>query len=146
MTPPTLGELRVAITETIGTAIPVLNVYSKVPDKVNLPAVIVVPSVATFGFSKADPDDTWPFNLQVLVGKADVGIAQDTLDEFVSSGGPSSIREAVKRFSNLGIEGAEASVRARVTDMSNYGGTFEAAGIAHLGATLGLTVVIRGPR
>jgi hypothetical protein len=144
MTAPTLGELREAIATTIGTAIPVLSTYPKIPDTVNLPAVVVVPTVATFGFSKADPDDLWPFHLQVLVSKADIGIGQDSLDAFISSGGPSSIREAVMRISNLGIEGAGPSVRAHVTDMSNYGGTFEAAGVAHIGATLGLLVTIRG--
>lgn len=146
MSTPTLGELRDAITATISSAVPELTVYDTVPDAVNLPCVIVMPTSASFGFTVGDPDDTWPFDLHVLTSRGDTGLGQDALDDYISSGGPKSLRATIQRFRNLGIEGAEASVRARVAGMSNYGGQFEAAAIDHVGATLQLLVTIRGPR
>lgn len=146
MAAPTLGEIRDAIKATISTAVPELTVYPKVPDRVNLPCVIIMPTAATYGFSVSDPDDTWPFDLYVLTSRGDTGLGQNALDAYISSGGPTSLREVIQRFSNLGIAGAEASVRAHIAAMGNYGGQFEAAGINHVGATLQLLVTIRGPR
>ena len=142
----TLGDLRDAIKATLGVAMPELTVYGTVPDRVNLPCVVVMPVAATFGFTKADPDDDWSLDLHVLTSLGDVGIAQNNLDPYVSSGGPKSLRAAVARFWNLGEPGADKSVRARIAGMSNYGAQFQAAGIEHVGATLRLLVTIRGPR
>jgi hypothetical protein len=146
MASPTLGELRDAVAATISTAVPALTVYPKVPDRVNLPCVIVMPTTATFGFTKAVPDDTWLFDLHVLTSRGDTELGQDALDAYISSGGPTSLREVIQRFTNLGIEGADASVRSRIAGVGNYGGQFEAAGISHVGATLQLVVTICGPR
>jgi hypothetical protein len=142
----TLGDLRDAIKATLGVAIPELTVYDTVPDQVNLPCVIVMPVTATFGFTKADPDDDWSIDLHVLTSLGDVGIAQDNLDPYVSSGGPQSLRAAIARFWNLGVDGANKSVRARITGMSGYGAQSQVAGIEYVGATLRLLVTIRGPR
>lgn len=139
-----LGDLRAAIKATIETAIPELTVYPTVPDRVILPCVIAMPVTADFPFVMATPDDEWALDLYVLVSRGDVGLGQDQLDGFISSAGPSSLREAVGRFPTLGIE--DGNVRARITGMSNYGGQLEAAGIEHIGATLRLVVTIRGPR
>lgn len=142
MATPTLGELRDGVKATLGVALPEMTVYDTVPDAPNLPCVIVRPTSATYGFTKGDPDDTWPLDLYVLVSLGDIGLGQDALDDYVSSGGDRSIRDVVRRFPDLGIAG----VRARVASMSNYGAQFEAASVQHVGAVLGLIVTIRGPR
>lgn len=141
---PTLGDLRNGIKATFDVAIPELTGYDTVPDTVNLPCYIVMPVTADFPFVMATPDDEWAFDLYVLVSRGDTGVGQDQLDEFISSAGPKSLREAIGRFPNLGIE--DGNVRARITGMSNYGGQLEAAGVDHIGATLRLVVTIRGPR
>lgn len=142
MSTPTLGDLRDGLKATLGAVLPELTVYQRVPDQVNLPCVIVVPGTAAFGFSKADPEDSWRLDLNVLVSRADVDLGQAALDPYVSSAGDKSLRAVIRRFPDLGID--DGNVRARITGMANYGGQFEAAGIAHIGATLGLLAVIRG--
>lgn len=143
MSTPTLGELRDGIKATLDTAIPELTGYDTVPDTVNLPCYIVMPTGATFPQTNATPDDEWTFDLHVLVSRGDTGLGQDQLDEFISSAGSNSIREAIDRFPELGLE--DGNVRARIVSMANYGGQFEAAGVDHIGATLRLLVTIEGP-
>lgn len=137
---PTLGELRAAIKTTLETAIPDLTVYDIVPDTVNLPAAFVLPVSAAYDFALRQPDDTWLFDVTVLVSSGDNEIAQNTLDDFISSAGDRSLRQVITRFQNLGIPGG--SVRAHIANMSGYGGQFEAAGVPHIGATLRLEVTL----
>jgi hypothetical protein len=141
---PTLAEIRAAFKATMEVAIPDLTVYDIVPDTVNLPCVYVLPSTATYDFSLRAPEDVWIFDLNVLVSKGDSEIAQNTLDEFISSSGDNSIRAAVLRFQDLGLQ--RRGVRAHITGMSGYGGQFAAAGIDNIGATLRLevTLTVRG--
>lgn len=146
MTPPTLGELRDAVKATLCTALPEMTGYDTVPDATNLPCFIVRPISAVYAHSVGTPEDTWPLDLYVLVSLGDSGLGQDLLDDYLSSGGPKSIRDAIRRTPDLGIIDRAANVRAYVTDMSNYGGQFEAASIQHIGAVLRLLVTIRGPR
>lgn len=144
MSTPTLGELRDAIKATLQIELPELNVYQQVVDSPNLPCVMVLPVAAGFA-TGVGGDDDWDFDLYVLVSKSDTGLGQDALDAYISSGGDKSIRRVIWRFDDLGIDGADASVRAQITTMSNYGGQIEAAGIDHIGATLRLNVQICGP-
>lgn len=140
-----MGELRDAVKVTISAAIPALTVYDTVPDDVILPAVMVRPTTTTYGHTVGDPDDTYGFDLYVLVSRAEIGLGQDALDGYLSSAGDDSIRWAIQRSKDLGIPGP-ASVRARVTGMSDYGAQFEAASVEHVGAILRMLVTIRGPR
>ncbi|MGI5232864.1 hypothetical protein [Actinoallomurus sp. CA-142502] len=144
MSTPTLGELRAAIAATLQVELPELRVYQRVVDSPNLPCVIVLPVGAGFATGLGGDDD-WDFDLYVLVSKGDTTVGQDALDAYISSDGDKSIRRVIWRFDDLGIEGAEASVRAQLTTMSNYGGQIEAAGVDHIGATLRLNVAISGP-
>jgi hypothetical protein len=88
-------------------------------------------------------DDTYLFDLDVLVQSADLRVAQDALDAYLSGAGPRSIRQAVyasrdTRGDALGV----ANCKARVPGWGRYATGFEGAGIAHLGAVVRLELIV----
>lgn len=135
-----LPALRDAIDSTITAAIPALHGYDTIADAVNLPAFIVIPESAEFAQAMARGTDTWEFNLYVLVSRAEPELGQDSLDEFVTGAGGSSIRQAVFLNKTLGL----GDVDAHISRMSGYGGSFESSAVEHIGAILRLIVHTRG--
>jgi hypothetical protein len=136
----TLAEVRAAVRTTLETSIDGLTVYARVPEKPNLPCVLVTPAETDFNVAMGRGVDTWQFDLAVIVSAADVELAQDQLDEYIAGQGPRSIRQAVFVANTLGLPGTAANV----SRMSNYGARYEFVGVDHVGATLRLTVHTRG--
>lgn len=132
-----LEAIRGAIKVTIEAGIPTLTCYATVAGATNLPAVVPVPSDADFEVAMGRGLDTWEFDLYVLIGLSESGIAQDSLDSYVTGAGEKSIRQCV--FANRAL-GLTDGTSAHVSRMSNYNGHFESAGMPHVGAVLRLIV------
>lgn len=140
-----LDAIRASIGTTIGTAIPSLSMYGKVPDVLNLPAVIVVPTDTDFVVAMGRGLDKYTFSLFVLVANREAGLAQDELDAFVTGAGAKSVRQAVWNNKSLGLTaGGAPDADAHVSGMSEYGTQFEAAGVELVGAILTLIVHTSG--
>lgn len=135
-----LAEIRAAVRTTITTAVTTLHGYDKIPDKPNLPALIVLPLVADFAVAMGRGTDTYEFDLIVLVPYADAEVGQAALDPYVTGAGAASIRQAIWNAKSLGRADCDAHVRR----MDNYGGQFEAVGVPHIGAKLRLVVHTTG--
>lgn len=135
-----LQNIRDAIKTTLEGSIDSLFAYDTVPEISNLPAVVVVPDNANFDVAMGRGTDTYEFDLAVLVSFTDAGIAQDSLDDYVTGAGSKSIRQAVFQNRALGLTG----VNAHVSGMSDYGSSFEMSDIQHIGAKLRLVVHTKG--
>lgn len=132
--------IRDAIKTTVGAAVATLHVYDTVPEVVNLPALVVMPAKSDF-VSMGRGVDSHTFQLYLLAASGrDTDLAQDELDDFVTSFGSSSIRQAVWNTRTLGL----ANTDAHVSGMSQYGGRFETAQVEHVGAVLDLIVHTTG--
>lgn len=135
-----LSTIRDAIKTTLESAIGGLSVYDTVPEASNLPAIVVVPNMASFDVAMGRGVDTWEFDLAVLVSFSDADIAQDSLDDYVTGAGPKSVRQAIFNNKTLGLTDANAHVH----EMSDYGSGFEMAKVQHIGAKLRLVVHTKG--
>lgn len=136
-----LGQIRLAIKTTLDAALTTAVQVYPTAESVNVipaagAAVVVLPATADFVVAMGRGTDTWDLNLLVLVNPSDDGIAQDTLDGFVTGAGTNSVRQAIFNARTLGLTGTDA----HVTGMTGYGLKYESAGVNHLGAILSLTV------
>lgn len=138
----TFAELRDAIATVLGDALPDVNVYAKVVDRANLPAIVVKPVDSTFPFTQSRAEDEWQFELDVMVSYGDAATAQDQLDTYLSGGGLTSIRQILMRNRGLGRTDVLA---AYVAGMSDYGTSFTMAGVDNLGCKLHVVVATTGP-
>lgn len=139
------SELRDAIIAVLDEALPDelgVSLYAKVADRVNLPAIVVQPSEATFPFTMGRAQDEWQLDLVVMVPLGDIEVAQDQLDAFLSGSGPTSIRQIFMRNKTLDRVDVQA---AYVAGMSDYGSTFTMAGVDNLGCRLHVAVTTTGP-
>jgi hypothetical protein len=137
---PSVSQLRAAIEATVSANIDGLHVYATVPEAANLPALIVRPSAADFQVAMGRGADKWEFDLYVLCPSTIAQIAQDDLDELVTGAGARSLRQVIFQNRTLGL----ANTEAYVTNMTDYGGQFEAAGVEHIGAVLKLVAYTTG--
>lgn len=135
-----LSEIRDAVKTTLESAIEGLTAYDTVPEVSNLPAAVVVPLTADFDVAMGRGTDTWEFDIPVLVSFTDADIAQDSLDDFVTGAGGKSIRQAVFQNKTLGL----SDVDAHISEMSDYGSSFEMASVQNIGAKLHLIVYTKG--
>lgn len=133
----TVGEVRTALGSTIRAAIPELNVYNKVPDVTQVPAVVIRPGKCDYVVGGGACQD-WAYELYVLVARTDTVIKQDQLDEYISATGANSVVAAIRATPGLGL----SDVDAVVTEMKSYGGSWDAARISHLGAQLNLRIIV----
>jgi hypothetical protein len=76
----------------------------------------------------------------VLAPSGDNDVGQDILDDYVTGAGDKSIRQAVFNNRTLGL----SNVDAHVSGMTDYGGSFEAVDVDHIGARLRLVVHTTG--
>lgn len=136
-----LEQIRDAIKATIDAGVEGLRAYDTVPDIVNLPAVLVLPTETDFFGAFGRGSDTHQIDLFVMVSRTVPRVGQDSLDAFVTGAGSQSIRQAIFNNRTLGLtDGTEA----HISGMSRYGGTFPAASIDHIGAALRLVVTTPG--
>jgi hypothetical protein len=138
----TFADLRAAMVTVLGGALSDVTVYANVPDRANLPAIVVEPADATFPFTSGRAEDEWQFDLVVMVPYGDAGIAQDRLDVYLSGDGATSIRQIFMQNKNLGRTDVLA---AYVAGMSNYGASFTMAGVENIGCKLRVIVATTGP-
>lgn len=132
-----LAAIRAGIKTTLIAALGEgVEVYDTVPGSPVLPCVCVVPDTADFHVAMVRGVDTWYFDLIVLVPSTDSRVGQNRLDPFVTGAGPLSIRQAIFDAGSLGLTGTASTVSA----MSNYGGSYDAVSVDHIGATLRLIV------
>lgn len=131
-----LAEIRAAVKTTLEAAISGLKVYPAIEAVSTTPAVVVIPIETDFVVAMGRGTDTYAFELLVLVPSGDLVVAQSKLDPFITGAGSSSIRQAVFSAPTLGL----TNTNAHVTAMTGYGSQYESAGLAHVGATLHLTV------
>jgi hypothetical protein len=136
-----LAAIRTALKTTITAALTELTGYDKVPEAVNVPAVIILPKTTDFGRTFGRGLDGHAFEAIVLVARADDVLAQTKLDPYVTGAGTSSIRQAVWNTRALGLaDGTEAIV----TGMTGYGDTFTFGGTDYFGARLTVEVSTSG--
>lgn len=135
-----LSEIRTAARTTITTAIPSLFGYDTVPDSVNLPAVVVMPSDSDFLVAMGRGADTWQLDIIVIVSAAEPNIGQNALDTYVTGAGANSIRQAIFQNRTLGL----ADVNAHIAGMSGYNLQFSILQLDHIAATLRMVVHTNG--
>lgn len=136
------AELRDAIIAVLNDALQGVSLYAKVPDRANLPAIVVQPAESTFPLTMGRAEDEWQFDLVVMVSYGDAALAQDQLDTFLSGGGPTSIRQIFMRNRGLGRTDVTS---AYVAGMSDYGANFTMAGVDNIGCRLRVIVATTGP-
>lgn len=134
----TITEIRNALASTIEDGLEAeVFAYARVQDVLNLPAIVVIPGKADFTGAFQRGTDEWQFDVFILVSRSDTDTGQERLDDFVTGGGPDSIREAVYNTPGLGLASfCDAFVRG----MSAYGGEWDVARVNHVGAILKVVV------
>jgi hypothetical protein len=138
-----LAEIRTAIQATLDAAFiddPITG-YDQVPESVNVPAFVVVPRASDFQLAFGRGIDSYTFGVIVLVSRRDDELAQEDLDPYVTGAGASSIRQAIWGARHLGLGD---DVEARVTGMTDYGGTYAFGSTEYAGAQLTVEVLTSG--
>lgn len=136
------GDLRDAIVAVLDTELADTHLYGLVPERANLPAIVVQPAEATFPFTNARATDEFEFDLVVMTSPADMGLGQSRLDAYLSGEGATSIRQIFMRHRRLDRDDVLA---AYVAGMSDYGSAFGMAGIDNVGCRLRVIVQANGP-
>jgi hypothetical protein len=135
-----LLAIRKALKDTLkGKTSVELSVYDLVEDMGSaLPAIVIEPNNADYDGAFGRGMDVWDFNLFVLVSRsASSAVGQRLLDQLISGEGPNSLRKILYDNENLGLDDGTS---AHVYQMKAYGGSFEWAKIAHVGAVLKVRV------
>lgn len=136
----TLIEMRQAIADTIVSINEEMSSYPTFPDMPQVPAVVIQPKKSDFALSMGRGADEWLFDLFVIVGIPEIGLAQDNLDLYVDGSGPKSIRRIIFDNPTLG----DVVEDSMILGMDKYGGNYETAKIPHVGACLTLKVLAIG--
>jgi hypothetical protein len=138
-----LARLKKALADTIEGHVTSeeLNVFTYIPDLIQTPAVCIDVHMSKFDGAMARGDDMWRFNVYIVVQRGDAENSQDNLDDFLESAGPRSIREAIFKNPNLGLDEDEyGTVQAFVSGVHEYGGGYRDARIDVVGAILRVDV------
>ena len=112
----TLKNIRAAIKTILEANIAGLHVYKRMPGSADtLPCVVVLPgsegpeaTFADFNVAMGRGTDTWFFQLYMFVSGADLDVAQDSLDDYLTGAGVKSIRAALFSNRTLGLSGTDA--------------------------------------
>jgi len=113
-----LGALRDAIATNLAT-ISGLRTGSVIPDNVNPPYAIVIPTGVDYHKSFHNGMNTYNFTITVVVGRVSERSAQNTLDAYCSPTGTASIKGAIESERTLNGNAFDCVV----TGMRNYGST-----------------------
>jgi hypothetical protein len=111
-----VSELRAGIAANIAT-VAGLRTSATVPDSINPPIAVVMPSTITYdtAFARSGGDE-YEFLVMVIVGRVDERSAQNNLDGYCSGTGSTSIKAAIERDKTLGGK----AFSLRVTSLRNY--------------------------
>src|SRR5688500_6698677 len=125
-----LKEIREALYTLLSTNNTTLNVYRHMPDSIQYPAAAIWPSAADFTGSMQRGMDTWTIHILVMTGRLDYETNQDSLDDFLTGTGPSSVRRVIEDNPTLGLDDGTI---AFVSGMGGYGGKFEFSQLNYTG-------------
>lgn len=112
----TVSELRAGLATNLAT-ISGLRTTPTVPDQINPPIAVVMPSTITYdtAFARSGGDE-YEFLVMVIVGRVDERTAQNKLDAYCSGTGTTSIKTAIESNRTLGGKAFDC----RVTTLRNY--------------------------
>jgi hypothetical protein len=111
-----VSDLRTGIANNLAT-ISGLRTTPTVPDQINPPIAVVIPSTITYDTSFArSGGDEYEFIVTVIVGRVEERTAQNRLDAYASGSGASSIKTAIESDKTLGGK----AFSLRVTSLRNY--------------------------
>ena len=112
----TVSELRTGLATNLAT-IAGLRTTPTVPDQINPPIAVVMPSTITYdtAFARSGGDE-YEFLVMVIVGRVDERTAQNKLDAYCSGTGATSIKTAIESNRTLGGKAFDC----RVTSLRNY--------------------------
>lgn len=112
----TIAQIRAGIATNLAT-ITGLRTSATVPDQINPPVAVILPSTIDYDTAFRRGLDTMQFQVLAIVGRADERTAQNTLDAYCQSTGATSIKTAIESDRTL----AGVIKDLRVTQMRNYG-------------------------
>ena len=111
-----ISTLRTAIATNLST-ITGLRTAATVPDQINPPIAVVMPTSITYDLAFArNGGDEYEFSVMVIVGRVDERMAQNKLDAYCSGTGTQSIKAAIESNKTLGGQ----AFGCRVTSLRSY--------------------------
>jgi len=108
----TITDIRTGLAANVGT-INGLRTSATVPDQINPPVAVVMPSRISYDRAYHRGLDEYEFTVTVFVGRAEERVAQNLLDGYCNPTGTSSVKTAIEGDRTLG--GAVSDLR--VTEM-----------------------------
>lgn len=111
-----VSDLRNGLATNLAT-ISGLRTAATVPDQINPPVAVVMPTSITYdtAFARTGGDE-YEFSVMVIVGRVDERMAQNKLDAYCSGTGSQSIKAAIESDRTLGGKAFDC----RVTSLRNY--------------------------
>jgi hypothetical protein len=111
-----VSALRAGIATNLAT-VSGLRTAATVPDQINPPVAVVMPTSITYdtAFARSGGDE-YEFSVMVIVGRVDERMAQNKLDAYCSGSGTQSIKEAIQSNRTLGGQAFDC----RVTSLRSY--------------------------
>lgn len=111
-----VSDLRNGLATNLAT-ISGLRTAATVPDQINPPVAVVMPTSITYdtAFARTGGDE-YEFSVMVIVGRVDERMAQNKLDAYCSGTGSQSIKAAIESNRTLGGKAFDC----RVTSLRNY--------------------------
>lgn len=111
-----VSDLRTGLATNLST-ISGLRTAATVPDQINPPIAVVMPTSITYdtAFARTGGDE-YEFSVMVIVGRVDERMAQNKLDAYCSGTGSQSIKAAIESNRTLGGKAFDC----RVTSLRNY--------------------------
>jgi hypothetical protein len=111
-----VSALRAGIATNLAT-VSGLRTAATVPDQINPPVAVVMPTSITYdtAFARSGGDE-YEFSVMVIVGRVDERMAQNKLDAYCSGSGAQSIKAAIQSNRTLGGQAFDC----RVTSLRSY--------------------------
>jgi hypothetical protein len=111
-----VSALRAGIATNLAT-VSGLRTAATVPDQINPPIAVVMPTSITYdtAFARSGGDE-YEFSVMVIVGRVDERMAQNKLDAYCSGSGTQSIKAAIQSNRTLGGQAFDC----RVTSLRSY--------------------------
>lgn len=140
-----LRTVRTAIQEVLREECPNLRVYPELRSVITVPAIVITPSTGP-NEKSADFDGrtfgswTWFLDLMVMVHAGNLEQAQQQLDALVSPDEPGSLPAILDSRSPGVLLDSPTIDILKVVELRDYGGSYSAADVDHIGACLKLEV------
>ena len=130
-----VSELRTGIAGNLAT-VPGLRTAATVPDQINPPIAVVMPTSITYDLAFArSGGDEYDVSVMVIVCRVDERMAQNKLDAYCSGTGVQSIKAAIESNKTLGGKAFDC----RVTSLRSYN-QISVADVTYLAAEFAVQV------